>query len=107
MRLIHRISNEDNKNILIPDYILNSFYYFNGLSEECNRQMRMKSEKKALILLGKYKLKKIEFKKDNYFSEIIFYNDNKKIILSGNFAMVNSNILYDRKIRILCKVVGT
>jgi hypothetical protein len=99
------MSFENNKSYYMPDCILNLFYYNNGLNDNVNGQMRLKTEQKALILLGKYKIKKIDFDENNYFYKIIFYNDNKNIIISGRFKIVNNSILYDKKKNILCKVI--
>lgn len=101
------MSCENNKSLYIPECILNLFYYNNGLSECVNSQMKLKSEKKALILLGKYKIKKIEFDENNYFYKIIFYNDDKNIIIFGRFKLINDKILYDKNHRISYNVVGT
>ena len=92
---LNRVSSSNNKSLNIPKSILNYFYYFNDLSNECNQQMRMKSSKKALILLGKYKIEKIELNKNNTFKHIVFKNDKNIITIFGSFILMNgSDICY-------------
>ena len=97
MREINRISYENNKPLKIPNSLLRYFYYFNDLSEECNRQMMLKSEKKSLILLGKYKIEKLNVSSNNTFHKIIFKNDIKKIIIKGSFIVIDNKICYNSR----------
>lgn len=89
MITINKMSCEFNKSLNIPDTILKYYFYFNGLSEECNIKMKMNSYSKSIILLGKYKL---YYEKN----KIIFKNDTKEIIIYGSFIKNNNNIYYNK-----------
>ena len=95
LRQISRVSSNDNKSYNMPYSLLRLFFYLNSLNDKCNSQMMMKSEDKPLLLLGKYKIEKINLNLQNKFSEIIFINDNQKIIIRGHFILLNNtNIHY-------------
>ncbi len=91
---LNRVSSCNNKSLNIPNSILKYFYYFNNLSKECNQQMMMKSREKSLILLGKYKIEKLELNANNIFKRIVFKNDTHKITVFGSFMLKNDNICY-------------
>ncbi len=94
LRTISKISNgtEHNKSIKIADTILNYYFYFNKLGENINRQMKMKSHTKNLILLGNFKI--IYDKHNLVFNKITFKSENNTFVLVGSFMRVNDAIVY-------------
>jgi len=75
------------KDIYIPKSILDYYYHFNELSENCNIQMKMHNYEKPLTLLGKFK---INFENNN----IIFENDLIKIKVIGSFIFRDNTFYY-------------
>ena len=89
---INKISNVHNKEIKILYSILNYYYWFNGLNDNVNKQMKMKCWEKPVVLAGKFK---ISYDKHNIvFNQISFKSRDLEIILKGSFMKVDGSITY-------------
>jgi hypothetical protein len=103
-RTISKVSNATaHKDIKICNSLINTYYYFNKLGDKVNGQMRMKSDKKSLNLLGNFK---ISYDKENItFSEIVYTSPTKIIIISGSFMRIDDIITYHRHSKTRVSVV--
>jgi hypothetical protein len=94
LHTISRISNNaENKQIKVYNSILDIYYHFNKLSDNVNRQMKMKYDK-PLILLGKFKIN--YDKNERFLKEIIFTSSEVSITIKGSFAKINDAIVYHK-----------
>lgn len=106
LRTISKTSNATtNKDVKVPNSIIQYYYWFNNLGDKVNAQMRMKSETKGLNLLGQFK---ITYEKENLvFNRLTFSSSTKTIILIGSFMRIENTITYHKHTNIRVSVVDT